>query len=137
MRRAVTFCAGLVLNQGQPESALEILSAGKNQSYTTLRNIKVCSIYKSFVCFLFNIVCQVAALVDLDRLEDAVSILKNILAHDAPDNFKQTFNKDVMERVKQAVENSDNVDVKAEFLRLEKYFQEQGHISEKVISIQL
>lgn len=41
MRRAVTFCAGLALKQGQPAAAVEIASASKNQNYTTIRNIKV------------------------------------------------------------------------------------------------
>lgn len=68
----------------------------------------------------------------MGRLEDAVSVLKIILSQDTPDNMKQTFNKDVIERVKQAVEQSDNVDIKTEFSRLEKYFQEQEHISDKV-----
>lgn len=40
-RRSVTFCAGLALNQGQSETALEIISSAKNQFYTTVRNIKV------------------------------------------------------------------------------------------------
>lgn len=42
MRRATTFCAGLALNQGKPEVALEILGAVKNPNYVTIRNLKVC-----------------------------------------------------------------------------------------------
>lgn len=42
MRRASTFCAGLALNQGKYDAALEIVSTAKKQNYMTVRNIKVC-----------------------------------------------------------------------------------------------
>lgn len=51
MRRATTFIAGLALNQGMPEAALEILSNVKNSNYVTVRNLKVCftSVYFFFL----------------------------------------------------------------------------------------
>lgn len=50
-RRAVTFCAALALNQGQYETALEIISTAKNQSYTTVRNIKVTVL--CYPCYIY------------------------------------------------------------------------------------
>jgi hypothetical protein len=41
MRRATTFCAGLCLNRGKPEVALEMLSDVRKPNYVTIRNIKV------------------------------------------------------------------------------------------------
>lgn len=41
MRKATTFCAGLALNQGKPEVALEVISNAKKQNYMTVRCIKV------------------------------------------------------------------------------------------------
>lgn len=41
MRRAITFCTALALNQGDPGTALEILTFSRNQNYTTIRNLKV------------------------------------------------------------------------------------------------
>lgn len=49
MRRAITFCAALALNQGHPSDALETLVGLKNQNYVTVRNLKVC--FSSFFLF--------------------------------------------------------------------------------------
>lgn len=64
MRRAATFCAGLALNQGKPEIALEILTTARNQNYTTIRNLRV------------------AALAEIGRIEDIIPILKLVLNED-------------------------------------------------------
>ncbi|KAF5307140.1 hypothetical protein FQR65_LT00656 [Abscondita terminalis] len=120
MRRATTFCAGLALNQGNPEAAIEIVSSTKNIHYTTVRNIKV------------------AALVDLGRVEDVFPVLKTVLNTDnASLGPVHTFNKDVVEKVKDAVAKLNNQDLTVEFNRIEKYFKEQGHISETTLNEQL
>lgn len=113
MRRAQTFAAGLALNQGKAEIALEILSTVRNQNYTTVRNLKV------------------SALTDVDRLEDVIPILKTVLNEDAPEGQSQThtFNKDVLEKVRKSVEKSEDPQITLEFNRLEQIFQKQGNIS--------
>lgn len=57
MRRAVTFCAGLALNQGEPATALEIVATTKNQNYTTVRNIKV-QYTNSDISIIFVLICN-------------------------------------------------------------------------------
>jgi pentatricopeptide repeat domain-containing protein 2 len=41
MRRAITFAAGLALNQNAPHVAFEIISGMNQQNYVTVRNLKV------------------------------------------------------------------------------------------------
>lgn len=66
MRRAATFASALALNQGNPEVALEIVSSCRNQNYTTVRNLKV------------------AALCELGRFDDIISLVKKIFSEDIP-----------------------------------------------------
>lgn len=47
-RRAVTFFAKLLLNNDKPELALEVLGVVQNQNYTTIRNLKVTSLFKAW-----------------------------------------------------------------------------------------
>lgn len=42
MRRAVTFAAGLALNQNAPHVAFEMISGVQQQNYVSVRNLKVC-----------------------------------------------------------------------------------------------
>ncbi|XP_018324120.1 pentatricopeptide repeat-containing protein 2, mitochondrial [Agrilus planipennis] len=120
MRRAITFFAGLALNQGHPEQAIEIISSCNNQNYTTIRNIKV------------------SALCDLGRVEDCIPLIKSVLNTDTPSqNTVQTFNKDVIEKVKAAIEKSNSDELKSEMNRIEKFLQEEGHISQLTLDEQL
>lgn len=119
MRRGVTFLAGLAHNMGKPEACLEILSTTKNQSYTTVRNLKVIS------------------LLEVGRLEDTIPILKGVISEDVSSTRKHTFNKEVMEKVKEATAKCDSADLKMEMERLDKLFREQGHISDLVIILSL
>ncbi|KAJ8967696.1 hypothetical protein NQ317_011487 [Molorchus minor] len=120
MRRAVTFCAGLALNQEQPSVAMEILTLCKNQNYTTVRNMKV------------------AALTRCGRVEDTIPILKSIISEDIPeDSVKHTFNRDVLEEVKNAITKLDNPEFTLEFNRITEIFQKQGQISETTLDSQL
>jgi pentatricopeptide repeat domain-containing protein 2 len=41
MRRAVTFAAGLALNQNAPHITLEMISSIQQHNYVTVRNLKV------------------------------------------------------------------------------------------------
>ncbi|RZC36568.1 pentatricopeptide repeat-containing protein 2, mitochondrial-like [Asbolus verrucosus] len=119
MRRATTFCAGLALNQGKPEAAMEILAAVRKPNYVTIRNLKV------------------RALSEIGRLDEAIVILKSVISEDVPGNVPHTFNRDVMERVKSAVLKMDNPDVSLEFNRLETLFEKQGHVSNSTLDEQL
>ncbi|KAG8228418.1 hypothetical protein J437_LFUL003891 [Ladona fulva] len=115
VRRAVTFAAALAINQNSPHIALEILSCTQQLNYITVRNLKV------------------AALADLRRPEDALPILRNVLEQDNPEQKKQTFTKDVMQKLKVAATESSNKEVVKEFTRLEKMLTEGEHISDKVL----
>lgn len=46
--------------------------------------------------------------------------------------IKQTFNADVLEKFKNAVEKCDNVEIKSDFQRIENEFKQHRHISDKV-----
>ncbi|CAH1965295.1 unnamed protein product [Acanthoscelides obtectus] len=119
MRRAATFCAGLAFNQGEPAIALEILTSAKNQNYTTVRNLKV------------------AALAEVGRVENAIPVLKNILSEDIAGPNKHTFNKEVIERVKNAITELDNAEIALEFNRIEQQLQNEGHIIDSTLDEQL
>lgn len=45
MRRAVTFAAGLALNQNAPHVAFEMVSGVQNHNYVSVRNLKVCAMF--------------------------------------------------------------------------------------------
>lgn len=71
-------------------------------------------------------------MVDISRIDDALSILKSVLEMDSAQNTKHTFPKDVIDRVHEAVKKQDNPNITEEFNRVHKYLQEQGHISAEV-----
>lgn len=116
MRRSYTFCAALAIRQGSPQVALEILFNTKRSSYTTIRNLKV------------------LALTDLNRLDETIPILKSILTEDTVEAQRviHTFNKEVIDKIQNAIEKSDNADLKLQFQNIIKYFRTQGHIAETV-----
>lgn len=83
--------------------------------------------------YLFVILFKAAAFADLNRADEAIIILKSIIIQDNPENRQQTFNKDVIEKIKKCVDKSDNVELKAEFGNIYKIYNEEGQISEKVL----
>lgn len=116
MRKAATFAAGLALKQGAPHIALEIISNVPQQNYVTIRNIKI------------------QALIDLNRIEDAIPLLRAILevAPTGP-NKQQTIVKDVLENAKQAIAKSNNPDLQSDFIRIETFLREHEHVSENTL----
>lgn len=69
----------------------------------------------------------------MGRLEDTIPILQSIIRHDLPElRVKQTFNVDVIAKVKEAFDKCDNADLKLEFDRIYDILQSQGHICEEV-----
>lgn len=116
MRKAATFAAGLALKQSAPHIALEIISNVPQQNYVTIRNIKI------------------QALIDLNRIEDAIPLLRAILevAPTGP-NKQQTIVKDVLENAKQAIAKSNNPDLQSDFIRIETFLREHEHVSENTL----
>ncbi|XP_046403945.1 pentatricopeptide repeat-containing protein 2, mitochondrial-like [Ischnura elegans] len=112
VRRAITFAAALAVNQNSPHVAIEILSCTQQPNYVTVRNLKI------------------AALADLGRVEDAFPILRNVIETDVPDQKKQTFSKDVLDKLKRSVEERADPDVVKEFKHLEKALMEGNHLSD-------
>lgn len=82
IRKTITFFAANAINQNSPHIALEVIMSVRNQSYVTLRNIKV------------------VALCDLGRIIDTLPILRSVLSLDRPVSsapaVKQTFCRDVV-----------------------------------------
>ncbi|XP_068895449.1 pentatricopeptide repeat-containing protein 2, mitochondrial-like [Tenebrio molitor] len=115
MRRATTFCAGLCLNRGKPEVALEMLSDVRKPNYVTIRNIKA------------------QAFAQLGRLEEAIVLLKSVISEDEPGQISHTFSKDVVEAVKSVVSNTDNPEMTLEFSKLENLLVKEGHISDTTL----
>lgn len=133
MRRAVTFCAALAINQGDPANALEVLALLQNPNYVTVRNLKVSAVHVAHSSKTNRFSRQALAFCDVGRLDDTVPILKSIITHDVPQRGnKQTFCADVMEKLRQAFETCDNTDLKLEFNRIDDILKSQGHISDTV-----
>lgn len=116
MRKAATFAAGLALKQNAPHIALEIVSGVPQQNYVTIRNIKI------------------QALINLNRIDDALPLLRSILevAPTGP-NKQQTVATDVLENVKQAIAQSNNADLQNDFTRIDSFLKEHDHVSEHTL----
>ncbi|XP_075981569.1 pentatricopeptide repeat-containing protein 2, mitochondrial-like [Anticarsia gemmatalis] len=115
LRRACVFFAALALKQGSPHAALESLSNQK-QHYVTIRNIKA------------------MALADLGRADDTLPILRSVLEIDSPtQKDKHTFFAETIDRVRQAVEKTENKDIQKEFNDIYKALNDRGLIENKTI----
>lgn len=119
MRRAGTFAAALALNQNSPHVALEILGSLKQQSYVTIRNLKV------------------AALADLNRPDDTFPIFRSALQMDSAVDKKHTFSEEIIARVKSSIEKLDKPDVVQEFDKLENRLRSLNHITFEPLDKQL
>ncbi|XP_055354294.1 pentatricopeptide repeat-containing protein 2, mitochondrial-like [Paramacrobiotus metropolitanus] len=100
MRKAVAFAAALALKNNDPAGALELLSLFSNQSYMSIRNLRV------------------LALTRLGRLEQVLPILGWTAAQDSA--VKRTglgFFQDVIGEVKKAVAASEDAELRQEFER--------------------
>uniref|UniRef100_A0A336N2D2 CSON011114 protein n=1 Tax=Culicoides sonorensis TaxID=179676 RepID=A0A336N2D2_CULSO len=116
MRRTVTFGAGLALAQNAPHIALEMLYNTKQQNYITVRNMKV------------------LAMIELGRTDDVIPVLRSVLEAVGGSLTKQTFCAEILERVRAAVDKSDNKELKIDYDRIEKYLKENGHVSDQTIN---
>lgn len=115
MRKAATFAAGLALEQNSPQIALEILSTIKDQSYVSVRNLKLITYAK------------------LDRPDNAIPILRNSINVDEPVFKKRTFIKKAIDELKQSIEKNAEKDLEVDFSKIEKTLIQNGQINEDTI----
>ncbi|XP_041984927.1 pentatricopeptide repeat-containing protein 2, mitochondrial-like [Aricia agestis] len=115
VRRSTTFMAGLALNQHAPHIALESLSQQKPH-YITIRNIKA------------------MALADMDRIDDALPILRGVLEVDRPDQQgKHTFFEETLKRVKDGVARVNDKHLTNEFEKIEKALRDRNLVDQQTL----
>lgn len=119
IRKTITFFAANAINQNSPHIALEVITSVRNQSYVTLRNIKV------------------VALCDLGRIFDALPLLRSVLSVDQPMSggpvVKQTYCRDVINLVKSAAEKHNDKELSLELDRILNQLEELNMISETTL----
>ncbi|XP_011878140.1 PREDICTED: pentatricopeptide repeat-containing protein 2, mitochondrial-like [Vollenhovia emeryi] len=109
MRRATTFLAALAIKQNAPHIAIEILSTLKEVRYIHIRCLKV------------------VAYTDLDRFTEIVPIIRASLEHDRPNATKETYFKDVIEKLEQAMIKAD-IPEDFELYKLIALLKQEDHI---------
>ncbi|XP_045777230.1 pentatricopeptide repeat-containing protein 2, mitochondrial-like [Maniola jurtina] len=115
LRRAATFMAALSLNQGAPHVALESIALQKPH-YITIRNIRA------------------TALAQMGRVDDALPVLKGVLEIDRPDQKdKHTFFEETINKIREAVDKTENKDIKREFENIEKALKDRGLIDTQTL----
>jgi pentatricopeptide repeat domain-containing protein 2 len=116
MRKGVTFASALAIAQKEFHIGLELACSVRQQNYVTARNLKV------------------LALAELGRLDDVLPILRGVLETDvAVEQQKQTFCKEVIERVAEVFKQSNNKELQQEFTRIEKHLKDNQYISDKTL----
>ncbi|KAL5240115.1 hypothetical protein ACI65C_007525 [Semiaphis heraclei] len=119
IRKTITFFAANSINQNSPHIALEVITSVRNQSYVTLRNIKV------------------VALCDLGRIVDALPLLRSVLSLDQPMSggplIKQTYCRDVINLVKSAAEKLNDKEISLELDRIFNQLEELNMITETTL----
>lgn len=127
MRKATTFAAALALAQNEPHVALEIVGTVRQQSYMTVRNIRV------------------LALAQLGRADDVLPVLRSVLeqhqlqqqqqppqygsADPAQAHKKQTLSAAVLESVRAEVAKSPDRELHEKYAKLERMLQDNGHVT--------
>ncbi|XP_055349595.1 pentatricopeptide repeat-containing protein 2, mitochondrial-like [Paramacrobiotus metropolitanus] len=116
MRKAVSFAAALALKNNDATGALELLSIPPNQSYVTIRNLRI-------LC-----------LVKLDRLEDVLPILRSMIEQDVgPKRIGHGFFQDVIAEVKKALETKEDKELRQEFEKTFKALEHGDQIDAKTL----
>ncbi|KAL4113297.1 hypothetical protein QTP88_016952 [Uroleucon formosanum] len=119
IRKTITFFAANAINQNSPHVALEVITSVRNQSYVTLRNIKV------------------VALCDLGRIIDAIPLLRSVLSLDQPMSggpmVKQTYCRDVINLVKSAAGKLNDKETSLELDRIFNQLEELNMITETTL----
>lgn len=115
LRRATTFMAYLALNQNMPHVSLEVLGNVKGQNYVSVRAIK---------CL---------ALAHMNRFDDVVPIIRSILEQANPMHNKQTVPKDVIEKLKIAFAENQDIDLQKDFEKVVGFLSNHGHIADQTL----
>uniref|UniRef100_A0A182THC6 Pentacotripeptide-repeat region of PRORP domain-containing protein n=1 Tax=Anopheles melas TaxID=34690 RepID=A0A182THC6_9DIPT len=114
MRKATAFAAALALNNGRPEIAVEILGTVAKGNYVTVRQLKT------------------LALCALGRLEDVVPIFRSVLEVKGPFEKQQTYCREVIQKVQEAVKQAKEANVSSSSLqdleRMLEYLETNGQI---------
>ncbi|KAK3609176.1 hypothetical protein CHS0354_013713 [Potamilus streckersoni] len=107
--RALAFAAMLALKQNRPEIVMELIARISDLSYN----------YVNF---------KTIALCKLGRVDDAILILQSVVRTDAV-NKMSIFTQDAVDEVEEAVNKTQNQELKLIFKRLAKSLKEGGLIS--------
>ncbi|XP_014662924.1 PREDICTED: pentatricopeptide repeat-containing protein 2, mitochondrial-like [Priapulus caudatus] len=113
-RRAIAFLAMLALNRGDPAAALEVLFTLREVNYITTRNLKL------------------IALADLDRVDEALPVLRYVIERDVPETATrrgQEVCATTLARVRAAVERAQREELTAQFSHLERALAEGDHVA--------
>ncbi|XP_055689356.1 pentatricopeptide repeat-containing protein 2, mitochondrial-like [Lutzomyia longipalpis] len=117
MRKASTFAAGLALRQNDPEMALKIISTIRQQSYMTVRNIRI------------------LASARLNRFEWLSVNLKEIMEFGKQcETNKPSISEDVLSEVLTSLHKNCNKELNNEIHRLSKMLQDHGHVTDKSLN---
>ncbi|XP_045502072.1 pentatricopeptide repeat-containing protein 2, mitochondrial-like [Colias croceus] len=114
LRRACTLMAALALKNNEPHVALECVAL-QTPHYVTIRNIKVMALSK------------------IERIDDALPILRGVLDVDSPRMEKHTFFEETISTVKEAVNKSSNKDYVKQFADIQKALRDRGLIDNQTL----
>ncbi|XP_015592233.1 pentatricopeptide repeat-containing protein 2, mitochondrial [Cephus cinctus] len=111
LRKAVALLGALALKQNAPHAALEITSTIRRPGYITIRCIKI------------------AALANLDRVNDIIPYFRASLSNDNPNVRKESYFIDTIEQVEAAVQRA-NFDESSEIVKLLRQLKDNGHVQQ-------
>ncbi|KAK4310478.1 hypothetical protein Pmani_017964 [Petrolisthes manimaculis] len=116
-RRLLCLVAGLCVNQGRPNSALDILARSSTTTHIAVTSLKV------------------MALSQLDRTEEFVGILRSFTQMDLPSRITNTQRilHQAIVSAEEAMARSEKKELIAEFQRILKSLQEHDQISQETI----
>ncbi|GAB0094645.1 pentatricopeptide repeat-containing protein 2, mitochondrial [Sergentomyia squamirostris] len=118
MRKASTFIAGLALKQNNPGMALEVTSTIRQQTYMTVKNIKI------------------LALTRVSRFEEVLVHLKGVIEMEVNTDkgTRQSISKEVLDELLKTLEAGDSKDVLSDTQRICKLLHDHGHVTQKSLN---
>lgn len=79
---------------------------------------------------IFNLIFpQILALIAMERLDDLIPVFRSVLEVGGPMEKRQTFCREVVQKVKDVLASSKS-EVPQDLLRMLEYLETNGHISE-------
>jgi len=109
MRRASTFLTALAIKQNSPHIAIEIVTSMRESRYIDVRCLKV------------------LAYTDLKRFTEIVPILRTSLEFDRPNAHKETYFKDVIDKLEETMAK-ENIPEDFELYKLIALLKKNNHI---------